>query len=62
MINSSYSSTFRAKRRNILTFYGREKEIEALERIVKSPKTTIGVVYGRRRIGKTILIQQVQTS
>lgn len=39
-------------------FIGRENEIKALEGAFENPRSTISVVYGRRRIGKTFLIKQ----
>lgn len=37
-------------------FIGREKEIRALERLYQSDKFEFVVIYGRRRVGKTALI------
>jgi len=37
---------------------GREKEIKLFERIVASPQAEFVAVYGRRRVGKTYLVQQ----
>lgn len=37
---------------------GRSKEIEKLDRIVKSKKSEFLAVYGRRRVGKTFLIRE----
>ena len=37
-------------------FIGREKELEALDRLYKSDKFEFVVIYGRRRVGKTALI------
>lgn len=37
-------------------FIGREKELSALERLYQSDKFEFVVVYGRRRVGKTALI------
>ena len=39
-------------------FVGRELEINALRDIVNSGKSEFVAVYGRRRVGKTYLIQQ----
>ena len=39
-------------------FIGRELEIEQLKKIEQSGKTEFVAVYGRRRVGKTYLIQQ----
>jgi AAA+ ATPase superfamily predicted ATPase len=41
-----------------MSFIGRKSELERLERFVRSPQPQIAVVYGRRRIGKSLLIQQ----
>lgn len=40
-------------------FIGREKEIKRLEEIKKSYRSEFVAVYGRRRVGKTMLIRQV---
>ncbi|MDL1964449.1 MAG: hypothetical protein LWW98_08985 [Deltaproteobacteria bacterium] len=32
-------------------FIGRKEELQHLQRIIKSNKSLIGIVYGRRRIG-----------
>lgn len=37
-------------------FIGREKELNALEKLYKSDKFEFVVIYGRRRVGKTALI------
>lgn len=37
-------------------FIGREKELSNLERLYKSDKFEFAVIYGRRRVGKTALI------
>lgn len=37
-------------------FIGRDKELNALERLYKSDKFEFVVIYGRRRVGKTALI------
>ncbi|MCI5587433.1 MAG: ATP-binding protein [Lachnospiraceae bacterium] len=37
-------------------FIGREKELDALEKLYKSGKFEFVVIYGRRRVGKTALI------
>lgn len=39
-------------------FTGRKKELQLIEDIVKSEKSLIGVIYGRRRIGKSELIKK----
>lgn len=41
-----------------MKFIGREKELSALEKQYASEKFEFSVVYGRRRIGKTYLIQK----
>ncbi|NJN77740.1 MAG: AAA family ATPase, partial [Saprospiraceae bacterium] len=40
-------------------FIGREKEIKRLEDLKKSHKSEFIAVYGRRRVGKTLLIRHV---
>ena len=37
-------------------FIGRDKELDALDRLYKSDKFEFAVIYGRRRVGKTALI------
>ena len=37
-------------------FIGREKELDALEKLFKSGRFELVVIYGRRRVGKTALI------
>lgn len=39
-------------------FIGRERELSALERLYKSDKFEFAVIYGRRRVGKTALINK----
>lgn len=39
-------------------FIGRERELKALDKLYKSDKFEFAVIYGRRRIGKTALINQ----
>ncbi|WP_022795961.1 ATP-binding protein [Bavariicoccus seileri] len=39
-------------------FFGREKELESLERMYKKNTFQMAVVYGRRRIGKTFLLNE----
>ena len=39
-------------------FVGRERELEALDRLYKSNKFEFAVIYGRRRVGKTALINE----
>ena len=39
-------------------FIGREKELRLLGDLIKSEKSAIGVIYGRRRIGKSELIKK----
>ena len=39
-------------------FVGREKELKQLNNAFKSKNKELGVIYGRRRIGKTKLIDR----
>lgn len=39
-------------------FIGRKKELAVLERLYKSEKFEFLVLYGKRRIGKTTLINE----
>lgn len=40
------------------TIIGRHKEITELNEVYKSDKADLVVVYGRRRVGKTFLVNQ----
>ena len=40
-------------------FIGREKELMLIEQKVKSSRFEFGILYGRRRIGKTSLLKQI---
>ena len=40
-------------------FIGREKELKLLNTKINSSKFEFGIVYGRRRISKTRLLQEV---
>ena len=39
-------------------FVGRERELNALEKLYTSNKFEFAVIYGRRRVGKTALINR----
>jgi AAA+ ATPase superfamily predicted ATPase len=41
-----------------MSFIGRKTELERLSRFASTVKPSIAVIYGRRRIGKSLLIQQ----
>lgn len=41
-----------------MMFIGRKNELDRFDRFARSPQSRIAVVYGRRRIGKSVLIQQ----
>ena len=38
---------------------GRNEEIRKLEKFLKSPKSEFVAVYGRRRVGKSYLVEEV---
>src|SRR3989338_4644894 len=38
-------------------FIGRKKELELLQEVIKRDKSTISVIYGRRRVGKSELFR-----
>lgn len=38
---------------------GRDEEIKKLEKILKSPKSEFVAIYGRRRVGKSYLVEEV---
>src|SRR5687767_13758748 len=42
-------------------FIGRERELAKLKRLLDSPSAEIAVLYGRRRVGKTLLLEHVLT-
>ena len=42
----------------IIMFIGRESELDVLDRLYKSDKFEFAVIYGRRRVGKTTLINK----
>lgn len=46
------------KMKKIQKLFGREKEIEIIDRILSSNQASFLAVYGRRRVGKTFLIRQ----
>ena len=39
-------------------FLGREKEIKQLDRLYASDKFEFAVIYGRRRVGKTTILNE----
>ena len=39
-------------------FIGREQELKKLNRMYQSDKLEVAVIYGRRRVGKTTLINE----
>ena len=39
-------------------FIGREQELKTLNRLYNSNKFEFTVIYGRRRVGKTVLIRE----
>jgi hypothetical protein len=41
-----------------MRFIGREKELEALERLERKKTSSLAVVWGRRRIGKSTLVEE----
>ena len=38
---------------------GRDEEIKKLDKILKSPKSEFVAIYGRRRVGKSFLVEEV---
>ncbi|MBO4772828.1 MAG: ATP-binding protein, partial [Bacteroidales bacterium] len=38
---------------------GRKKEIEVLNSLLKSSKSEFAAIYGRRRVGKSFLVEEV---
>lgn len=45
-------------REDFIMFIGREKELDSLDRLYKSNRFEFAVIYGRRRVGKTALINE----
>jgi len=43
---------------NLAEFVGREEELKALRGKISSPRSSVCVVYGRRRIGKSALVEK----
>lgn len=43
-------------------FIGRKKELQLLENLYESDKSELAVIYGRRRIGKSSLIEKFSES
>lgn len=41
-----------------MAFVGREYELEELEALYRSPRANLVVIYGRRRVGKSTLVEQ----
>ena len=39
---------------------GRNKEVDELKKLVSSPKAEFVAIYGRRRVGKTFLVDKEQ--
>lgn len=37
---------------------GRNKEVDELKKLVSSPKAEFVAIYGRRRVGKTFLVDE----
>jgi uncharacterized protein len=44
--------------KKVQKLYGREKEIEIIDRILSSNQAAFLAIYGRRRVGKTFLVRQ----
>jgi predicted AAA+ superfamily ATPase len=38
-------------------FVGRQIELQALDRFLSSPQAGLAILYGRRRVGKTALLE-----
>ena len=43
-------------------FIGRERELQELNRLFESDRFEFAVIYGRRRVGKTALINAVYST
>lgn len=54
-----YSVTLRKTKKNMETIIGRKREIAELRRHLESGHAEFIAVYGRRRVGKTFLINEV---
>lgn len=39
-------------------FYGRKSELQTLSAFYANASTNLGVIYGRRRVGKSLLIKE----
>ena len=42
-------------------FYGRENELKIIQQAIHSPRAELGIVYGRRRVGKSALLAKLKT-
>lgn len=52
---------FASKHESMDKLIGRDKEHAELERCLNSDRSELVIVYGRRRIGKTFLIEEFST-
>ncbi|MGI6506547.1 MAG: ATP-binding protein [Clostridia bacterium] len=59
MINCITIKFIVIQQRRVRMFIGREKELSTLNQKIDSDKFEFGIVYGRRRIGKTELLKKV---
>ena len=41
-----------------MRFYGRKRELTQLKKLISSDDMLMGLIYGRRRIGKSELVKQ----
>ena len=43
-----------------MRFYGRTRELTQLKKLISSDDMLMGLIYGRRRIGKSELVKQAR--
>ena len=58
MLGQFQMRNFASKHESMDKLIGRDKEHAELERCLISDRSELGIVYGRRRIGKTFLIEE----
>lgn len=44
----------------VFMFYGRENELEIIQQAIDSSRAELGIVYGRRRVGKSALLTKLK--
>lgn len=55
---NNYTVVILADNEELMPFIGRERELDELGSLYQNPKSNLVVVYGRRRVGKSALIEK----